>query len=42
MNDLSKKSNKHVLLLGQTEIFMKHLESIIFYAFETSKFDFTC
>ena len=42
MNDLSKKSNKHILLLGQTEIYIKHLESILFYAFEACKVDFPC
>ena len=30
------------LLLGQTEVYIKHLESILFYAFEACKIDFTC
>ena len=42
MNDLSKKNNKHILLLGQTEVYIKHLESIIYYAYETCKVDFNC
>lgn len=40
MNDLSKKNNKHLLILGQTELYIKYLESIIYYALDACKLDY--
>ena len=32
MNDLLKKNNKHVLILGANELFLKYLESIMYFS----------
>ena len=40
MNDLSKKKNKHLLILGETELYIKYLESIIYYALDACKLEF--
>ena len=39
MNDLLKKKNKYMLILGETELYIKYIESILYYALETCEPD---
>ena len=39
MNDLLKKKNKNMLILGETELYIKYIESIFYYALETCELD---
>jgi len=36
MNDLSKKTNKNILLIGHNDLFLKYLESILYYGFQAA------
>ena len=40
MNDLFKKKNKFMLILGETELYIKYIESVLYFALEKHEPDF--